>query len=150
MKNLQKNLTEANRKNAEKTKDIHKLKQHTALHTLSESSQMTENNIDFCAENNSNLNWKLGIYDAFRDFKRFVRKEFPEIKQQMAEITCDKTKQPVIHLTSRNKETFLNTKLSIKPSYMKEDTLTKDKEKKKQKGRPFPVVKKCPERDRLL
>ena len=67
--------------------------------------------------------------------------EFQEIKQQMAEITSEKNKQSVIHPTSRNNETFLNTKLSRKPSY------TKDKERKKQKGRPFPVINICPERD---
>ena len=31
--------------------------------------------------------------------------EFQKIKQQMAEITSDKNKQPVIHPTSRNNET---------------------------------------------
>ena len=69
VKNLQKSLTEANRKNAEKTKEIHKLERQTALHTVSEMGQMTEYDIDFRAENNSNLNWELGIYDDFRDFK---------------------------------------------------------------------------------
>ena len=98
---------------------------------------MTEDDIDFHAENNSNLNWELIIYDDFRDFKRLVTMEFQEIKQQMAEITSDKNTQPVIHPTSRNNEIFLNTKLSRKPSYIKQGTLTKDKERKKQKGRPF-------------
>ena len=55
--------------------------------------------------------------------------EFQEIKQQMAEITSEKNKQSVIHPTSRNNETFLNTKLSRKPSY------TKDKERKKETKR---------------
>ena len=73
--------------------------------------------------------------------------EFQEIKQQMAEITTDKNKQPVIHPTSRNKETFLNTKLIRKPSNIKQGTLTKDKERNKQKRRPFPVVNKYPKRD---
>ena len=108
---------------------------------------MTEDDIDFRAENNSNLNQGLGIYDDFRDFKRCLTMEFQEIKQQMAEITSDKNKQPVIHATSRNKETFLNTKLTRKPGYIKQVTLTKDKERKKQKERPFPVINKYPERD---
>ena len=68
--------------------------------------------------------------------------EFHEIKQHMAEITFDKNKQPVIHPTSRINETFLNTKLSRKPSYVKQGTMTKDKERNKQKGRPFPVINK--------
>ena len=150
VKNLQKSLTEANRKNAEKTKEIHKLERQTALHTVSEMGQMTEYDIDFRAENNSNLNWELGIYDDFRDFKRFVMMEFQEIKQQMAEITSDKNKQQVIHPTLRNNETFLNTKLSRKLSYIKQGTLTKDKERKKRKWRPFPVINKYPERDMLF
>ena len=65
----------------------------------------------------------------------------------MAEITFDESKQPVIHPTSRNKETFLNMKLSRKPSYIKQGTLKKDKEKKKLKGQPFPVINNYPERD---
>ena len=102
LKNLQKSLTEANRKSAEKNKKIHKLERQTSLYKVSESGQMTGDDIDFRAENNSNLNWELGIYDDFQDFKRFVTMEFQEIKQQMAEITSDKNKQPVIHPTSRN------------------------------------------------
>ena len=105
LKNLQKSLTESNRKTPEKTKEIHKLERQTPLHKVSQSRQMTGDDIDFRAENNSNLNWELGIYDDFRDFKRFVAMEFQEIKQQMAEITSDKNKQPVIHPTSRNNET---------------------------------------------
>ena len=70
---------------------------------MSESDQMTEDDIDFHTENNSNLNWELGIYDDFRDF---VTMDFQENKQQMAKITSNKTKQPVIHPTSRNSETF--------------------------------------------
>ena len=76
----------------------------------------------------------VGIYDDFRDFKRFATMEFQEIKQQMAEISSDKTKQPVIHPISRNNG----------------GTLTKDKERKKQKGRLFPVINKYPERDMLF
>ena len=64
------------------------------------------------------------------------------MKQQMAEITSDKNKQPVIHPTLRNNETFLKTKLTRKPSYIKQGTLTKDKERKKRKGRPSPVINK--------
>ena len=76
--------------------------------------------------------------------------EFQEIKQQIGEITSDKNKQSVIHRTSRINETFLNTKLSRKPSYIKQGTLTKDKERNKQKGRPFLVINKYPERDMLF
>ena len=76
MKNIQKSLTEANRKNAEKTKEIHKLERQTPLHKVSEPGQMTEDDIDFRTENNLDLNWELGIYDDLRDFKRFVRVEF--------------------------------------------------------------------------
>ena len=68
----------------------------------------------------------------------------------MAEITSDKYKQSVIQPTSRNNETFLNTKLSGKPSYINQGALTKDKETNKQKRRPFPVVNKYPERDMLF
>ena len=68
----------------------------------------------------------------------------------MAEIISDKSKQPVIHPTSRNDETFLKTKLTRKPGYIKQGTLTKDKERKKQKGRPSPVINKYPERDMLF
>ena len=50
---------------------------------------MTEDVIDFRAENNSNLNRELGIYDDFRDFERFVTMELQRIKKQMAEITSD-------------------------------------------------------------
>ena len=109
MKNLQKSLTGANRKNAKKTKVIHKLERQTPLHKVSESGQMTGDDIDFRAEKNSNLNWELGVYDDFRDFKRFVTMEFKEIKQQ-------------IHPTSRNNETFLKTKLTRKPGYIKQGT----------------------------
>ena len=121
-----------------------------ALHKVSESGQMTKDDIDFRAENNSNCNWQLGTYDDFRDFKRHVTMVFQEIEQKMAEITTDKNKQPVIHPTSRNKETFLNTKLIRKPSNIKQGALTKDKERKKQKRRSFPVVNKYPERDMLF
>ena len=76
MKNIQTSLTEANRKNTEKTKDIHKLERQTPLHKVSESGQMTEDDIDFRTENNLDLNWELGIYDDLRDFKRFVTVEF--------------------------------------------------------------------------
>ena len=76
MKNIQKSLTEANRKNTEKTKEIHKLERQTPLHKVSESGQMTEDDIDFRTENNFDLNWELGIYDDLRDFKRFVTVEF--------------------------------------------------------------------------
>ena len=61
--------------------------------------------------------------------------EFQETKQQMAEITSDKNKQSAIHPTSRNKETFLNNKLSRKLSYIRQGTLTKDQERKKQKAK---------------
>ena len=66
---------------------------------------MTEGNIDFLAENNSNLNWELGTYDNIYDIT-FVTMEIQEIKQQMAEITFDESKQPVIHPASRNNEIF--------------------------------------------
>ena len=111
---------------------------------------MTGDAIDFRAENNSDLNWELGIYDDFRDFKRFVTMEFKEMKQQMAEIISNKSKQPVIHPTSTNNETFLKTKLTRKPGYIKQGTLTKDKERNKQIGRPYPVINKYPERDMLF
>ena len=39
------------------------------FHKVSESGQMTKDDIDFCAENNSTLNWELGIYDYYQDFK---------------------------------------------------------------------------------
>ena len=68
----------------------------------------------------------------------------------MTKITSAKTKQLVIHPTSRNNETFLNTKLSRKPSYIKQDTLTKDKERKKQNGLPFSVINKYSERYMLF
>ena len=86
---------------------------------------MTEDDIDL--RNNSNLNRELGIFDDFRHFKRFVTMEFQEIKQQMTEITSDKNKQRVIHPTLRNNETFLDTRLTRKPDYMKQGTLTKNK-----------------------
>ena len=76
MKNIQKSLTEANRKNTEKTKEIHKLERQTPLHKVSESGQMTQDDIDFRTENNLDLNWELGIYNDLRDFKRFVTVEF--------------------------------------------------------------------------
>ena len=145
VKKLQKSLTEANRKNAKKPKGI--LKPQMAL---SESGQMTEDDIDFRAENNSNFNWELGLYDDFRDFKGFVTMKFQEIKQKMAKITSDKTKQPLLHPTSRNNETFLNTKLGRKASYIKQGTLTKEKETSKQKGQSFPVINKYPERGMLF
>ena len=88
---------------------------------------MTEDDINFRPENNSDVNWKLGIHDNFRDFKGFVTMEFQEIKRKLAEITSDKTNQWVIHPTSRNNKTFLNAKLSRKPSYIKQGTVTKDK-----------------------
>ena len=47
---------------------------------MPESNKMAEDDIDFRAENNSNLNQELGIHDEFRDFKRFVAMEFQEIK----------------------------------------------------------------------
>ena len=151
VKNLEKSLTEVNRKiSPKKTKEIHKLERQTRLHEVSDLGQMTEDDIDFRAENNSNLNRGLGIYDDFRDFNRFVTMEFQEIKQQMAEIASDKNKQPVIHPTLRNNKTFLNTKITTKPGYIKQRTLTKDKERKKQKGRSFPVINKYPERDMLF
>ena len=43
---------------------------------MSESSKMAEDDIHFRAENNSNLNWEIGIYDDFQDFKNFVTVEF--------------------------------------------------------------------------
>ena len=55
-KNLQKSLTEANRKISKKTKEIYKLEQQTQLHKVSEPGQMTKDDKDFRAENNSNLN----------------------------------------------------------------------------------------------
>ena len=39
---------------------------------------MTEGNIDFLAENNSNLNWELGTYDDIYDIT-FVTMEIQEI-----------------------------------------------------------------------
>ena len=69
----------------------------TQLHKVSELGQMTEHSLDFRTENNLNLNRGLGIYDDFRDCKRFVTIEFQEIKQQIAQITSDKSKQSVIH-----------------------------------------------------
>ena len=139
---------EANRKISEKTKEIHKLEGQTQLQKVSESGQMTEDDIDL--RNNSNLNRELGIFDHFRHFKRFMTMEFQEIKQQMTEITSDKNKQRVIHPTLTNNETFLDTKLTRKPGYMKQGTLAKDKERKKQKGRPFPLISKYRERDMVF
>ena len=40
----------------------------------------------------------------------------------------------------------MNNKLSRKPSYIKQDKLTKDKERQKEKGRSFPVINKYSER----
>ena len=48
---------------------------------------MTEDDIHFRAENNSNLIWEIGFYDDFQDFKKFLTVEFQKIKQQIAEIT---------------------------------------------------------------
>ena len=70
--------------------------------------------------------------------KRLVTMEFQKIKQQMIEYTSDLIQQPEIHPISRNNEIFLNTKLTRKPGYI----LTKDKERNKEKGRPFPVINK--------
>ena len=55
----------------------------------------------------------------------------------MSKITSDESKQPVIHPTSRNNKTFLKTKLTRKPGYIKQGTLKKDKERKKKKGGHF-------------
>ena len=77
------------------------------------------------------MNWELGIYDDYQDFKWFVTLEFEEIKQQMSKITSDESKQSVIHPTSRNNENFLKTKLTRKPGYIKQGKLKKDKERKK-------------------
>ena len=104
------------------------------FHKVSELGQMTKDDIDFCAENNSTLNWELDIYDDYQDFKWFVTLEFQEIKQQMSKITSDESKQPVIHPTSRNNKTFLKTTLTRKPGYIKQGTLKKDKERKKKGG----------------
>ena len=51
--------------------------------------------------------------------------EFQKIKQQMIEYTSDQNQQPEIHPISRNNESFLNTKLTRKPGYIKQGTLTK-------------------------
>ena len=53
---------------------------------------MTEDDIDFRAENNSNLNWELSTSGDFRHFKRFVTMEFQDIKQQMDQMLFDKTR----------------------------------------------------------
>ena len=66
--------------------------------------------------------------------------EFQEIKRKMAEITSDKTKPSEIYPTSRNNRNVLHTKLSGKPNYAKQSTLTNDNERRKQKWRPFPVI----------
>ena len=63
------------------------------------SDQTTGDDIHFCLENNSDLNWKLRIYENFRDFKEFMRIKFQKIKEQSAKITYDKTKQRVIYPT---------------------------------------------------
>ena len=71
VKNLQKSLTEANRKNTEKTpKEVHKSKRQTALQTVSESGRMTDDDIDFLDENSSNLNWEVDVYNYFQDFNK--------------------------------------------------------------------------------
>ena len=51
----------------------------------------------------------------------------------MAKITSGKSKQLLIHPTLRNDKIFSNTKLTRKPGYIKQSTLTKDKERNKQK-----------------
>ena len=90
----------------------------------------------------------------------------------MIEYISDQNQQPEIHPISRNNEIFLNTKLTrkpgyikqgtltklgyikqgtlTKPGYIKQGTLTKDKERNKEKGRPFPVINKYGERDILF
>ena len=68
----------------------------------------------------------------------------------MAKITSGKSKQLLIHPTLRNDKIFSNTKLTRKPGYIKQSTLTKDKERKKQKRWPFSVTNKHPERDMLF
>ena len=42
----------ANRKNAKKMKEIWKLEWQMQFHKVSQSGQMTKDDIDFCAENN--------------------------------------------------------------------------------------------------
>ena len=69
------------------------------MHTVSKSDQMTGDDIHFRLKNNSDLNWKLRIYENFRDLKGFRRMKFQKIKQQSAKITYDKTKQRVINPT---------------------------------------------------
>ena len=59
----------------------------------------------------------------------------------MPKLLLTETKPPVKHPTSRNKETFMNSKLSGKPRYTNQSTLMKDKERKKQKRRSFPAIK---------
>ena len=65
-------------------------------------------------------------------------------------------KWPKLLLTKTNTrhqeitELFLNTKLTRKPGYIKQGSLTKDNERKKQKGWPFAVINKYPERDMLF
>ena len=59
MKNLRKGLREANRKNAENVNEMNKIKGQTALNAVSESDQITEDDIDFRAESKSNLNWEI-------------------------------------------------------------------------------------------
>ena len=56
MKNSQKSLTEVNRKSAKKNKEIYKLERQAPVHEVSKSGKMTEDDIVFRAENNSNLN----------------------------------------------------------------------------------------------
>ena len=62
----------------------------------------------------------------------------------MAEITSDKTKQLVIYPKSRNNKIFWTS------IYIKQGTLTKDKERKKEKGRSFSVTNRYPERDMVF
>ena len=59
--------------------------------------------------------------------------EFQEIKRKMAEITSDKIKPSEIYPKSRNNRNVLHTKLSGKPNYAKQSTLTNDNERRKQK-----------------
>ena len=62
----------------------------------------------------------------------------------MTEITSNKTKQPVIHSKSRKNKIFWT------PIYIKQGKLTKDIERKKEKGRSFSVINRYPERDMLF
>ena len=91
VKHLQKSLTEANRKNAEKNKEIHKLERQPQLHKVLESRQMAEDDIDFRAENNSNLNWELGVCDEFRDFKDLWQWSFKKSNNKWPKLLLTKT-----------------------------------------------------------